>query len=549
MQNTWMVVLPPLLVILFAHYTHSIITSLLVGIFSASLIIHDFSLIKSLITSGTKVLGILNLEAINSWESFWASNYLFLCLFLLILGIIIALLQYSGGVSAYGNFVKRYLKKAWHAELATLLLSLSLFVDDYFSCLTTGSVMRTVTDRFKIPRVKLALLVNTAAAPLAVLFPISSWVAEIIGQMQRTGITINNTTSGNNTSATLITGDPFNVYLGMTPFFFYCWISIIFLWVMVFRRTSYGTLKKQEQIAHETGNLFGGKNPVGHHDHDLSQDRNEQHSLVDFLVPMGMLFTSVFVSMLYFGNYHLFGGTQGIIQSLQKTLMAASLFIGSITTLLFSIVFLITRNKIVIRKIPAIFIKGLQLMGPSVTMLVLVWTLTALLNRELSTGSYIATFLGDSLSIHLLPLIFFLVTSAIGTFMGSGWGAMDILISIALPMTISLLHFQTPVALESITIIYPILGAIVSGAVVSHHLSPISDCMLMTSISAGAHHHDTVKVQSQFTIPIVFSASLAFLCAGMLIGRVSLSMNGLISMLVGIITQIIMLKILTRKKA
>ncbi len=335
----------------------------------------------------------------------------------------------------------------------------------------------------------------------------------------------------------------------MTPFFFYCWLAIIFLWVIVLKRNSYGTLKKHEQIAAETGNLFGGKKPVKHHEDDLSQDPNQNHSLVDFCVPMGILFASVFFSMLYFGGYHLLGGNQNLMPSLQKTLMAASLFVGSIITLCFSIIFLIIRRKITFNQLPTIFFKGLQLMGPSVTMLVLVWTLTALLNRELSTGRYIAMFLGDSLSIHFLPLIFFLVTSATGTFMGNGWGAISILISIALPMTVSLLHLQAPVGLLDISIIYPILGAIVSGAVVSHHLSPISDCMMMTSVSAGAHHHDTVKVQSQFSIPIVFSASLSFLCAGMLIGLVSLPVNGLISMIVGIIAQTVALKVLTRKKA
>lgn len=546
MQNTWMVLVPPLIVILFAHYTHSIILSLILGIFSASLIIHNFSLIPSFITSGSKICDILNLESITSAETFWTSNYLFLCLFLLLLGIIIALLQYSGGVSAYGNFVKRYLKKAWHAEFATVLLSVSLFVDDYFSCLTTGSVMHNVTDRFKIPRVKLALLVNTAAAPLAVLFPLSSWVAESIGQMQRSGMSL---TSTHHETSALIKGDPFLVYLGMTPFFFYCWLAIIFLWVMVLGRTSYGVLKKHESVALETGNLFGGKNPPKVGNIVAMENRDETHSLVDFFVPMGVLFLSVFTSMLYFGGYHVFGGTQSFVQAIQKTLMAASLFVGSLSTLILTIIFLGSRRKIEFAKLPQVFFRGLQLMGPSVTMLILIWTLTALLNQELATGKYIATFLGGSLNVQFLPVIFFLLTSAAGTFMGNGWGAMDILISIALPMTVSLLQLPTPVSLESINIIYPILGAIVSGAVVSHHLSPISDCMLMTSVSAGAHHNDTVRVQSQFTIPLVCSASLAFLSAGILIDKVSLTANSLISLAIAIITQIIALKILTRKQS
>ncbi len=550
MQNTWLVVMPPILVILVAHFTQSIIISLLVGILSASLIVYDFSLIQATVATGTKILGILNLGTINSWETFWASNYLFICLFLLILGILIALLQFSGGISAYGDFVKRYLKKAWHAEVATLLLSASLFVDDYFSCLATGSVMRTVTDRFKIPRVKLALLANTAAAPLAVLFPISSWVAEIVGQMQRSGISLSPTVgAANNTVNTIITGDPFNLYVGMTPFFFYCWLAMFFLWIMVFRGTSYGILRKHEEIAKKDGNLFGGKQPMVRHEHDLSQELLETHSLADFTVPMGVLFFSVFISMLYFGEYHFFGGNHELIEALQKTLMAASLFAGSFITLIFSLLFLLTRKKIALKRLPSIFVMGIKLMGPSTLMLILVWTLTALLNRELATGSYIAAFLGDSLNVRLLPMIFFLITSAAGTFIGSGWGAMNILISIALPMTVSLLRMQAPVSLENIAIIYPILGGIISGSVVSHHLSPISDCMLMSSVSAGAHHYDMVKVQSQFTIPLVISASCSFLCAGMLIGYVGLLTNGLISLLVGFTIQCIFMKILTRKSA
>ncbi len=537
MQDTWLVLLPPILVIACAYITRHIILSLLIGIFSALFIANDFSITKIIPSFFSKLWETTEISTMTSWDAVLSSSALFICCFLLMLSILTILLHESGGIYAYGTCIKRYLKKPWHAEAASLVLSSFLFVDDYFSSLTVGSVMQSVTDFFHIPRVKLALLTNSMAASLCVLAPVSSWVAEIITNMQRGGLK----TQG---ASVLINGDPFSVYLGMIPFFFYSIMLVFTLWYLTCSRRSYGIVRQHEVIAQKTGNLFGGKNgPVLN-----IQENREQSALIDFALPMCMLFTTVFLSMLYFGDFYGLGGIKSFVLALQQSPKQASLFIGSLVTLIFSTLFLVIRKKISCAKLAQIYLRGVSLMGPSIIFLILILTLGILLRSDLATGKYIAHALGKNFHISLLPVFFFLVAVVIGTLMGSAWGAMGILIPIAIDMALSLLSLHPPVALEHIMVIYPLLGAVVSGAVAANHLSPIADTSLMSTKSAGSYHHDLVQAQLQLSIPVVVAAAIAYLCAGIMIAWTSMLLTIICSLSIGIIAGLVIVTLLAKKQ-
>ncbi|MFH1832262.1 MAG: Na+/H+ antiporter NhaC family protein [bacterium] len=542
MQNTWLVLLPPLIVVLCAALIRHVRWSLVVGIISALMIAYDFSVTKVVPEFFYKIWATTELGKIKSWQAVKHLDFAFICLFLVVLGVIIAALQFSGGAYAYGNVVSKRLKNARQAESSSIILSFFFFIDDYFSCLIVGSVMRLITDRFKVPRVKLALLANSMAAPLAVLLPISSWAAYIILQIGQAGVG-----TSSSTGVTVI-GDPFYVYMNMIPFFFYSVITIFSLWFIVLRRVSYGVLCTHEEIAQKTGNLFGGKTPETKKVDTISDDTIAQSSLWDFIVPIGSLFLVVMLMILYTGDWCFFGGKNSLLLALQNANSSISLFIGSFTALIITFSFLFARQKINLIQIVHVCREGVMILGPSAITLILIKTFSNLLRFDLATGNYLAQVLIGHVSIVFLPAIFFLVAVLTATMIGSAWGAIGIYVPIAIPLLISLSHVQTPVSLAALPALFPLLGALISGAVVGNHLSPMSDTMLMASTGTGANHMDVIKTQYSFTWPCVFATAIAFLIAGLLVGACSLKLNILISLIIGLILNMLVLSFLNMRK-
>lgn len=540
MQNSWIVLLPPLLVLLLAATTRRVFIALFTGIFSALLIAYDGDIVQASLAFFPRMWKTIGLGSITSLQTFWSATYLFICLFLLLIGILITLLRASGGAYAYATFVSKRVRSSKNAEVSSLILSLFFFIDDYFSCLTVGSVMQAVTDKFSIPRVKLGLLINSMAAPLVVLLPVSSWVAEIIAQLKQSGVGL---IDGPTTS---IIGDPFAIYIKMISFLFYSFIVIAAVWYMVLRRISYGIIHKHEQIATRTGNLYAGKISMDKKFTSASQEIIATSSMLDFIVPIGLLFISVLGAILYFGSYHLFGGSRGLVSALQSADVAPALFMGTLITLVVTIIFLLGRNRIAFKDLKGLFSEGFGVMGTSVCILILIWTLGSLIRYDLLLGQFLASQLIGYISIWLLPVMFFFVAVLIASTMGSAWGTLGILIPIGIPMLVSMLGYESAVDVSQIQILYPLLGAIISGSVVGNHMSPISDTMLMSSTSSGAYHIDLVKAQLSLTVPCVIATACSFGVAGWLISTTSLALVAGISLFVGLSAMVVLLHLLQR---
>jgi tetracycline resistance efflux pump len=513
MQYSWVSLIPPLVVLSTAFITKRVLLSLCLGIVSACFIVARFSFNETL------VLLLQNLQK----QIFNADN-IYTFIFLISLGTLIALLSHTGGTSAYSTIMAKKVSDARSAESASVLLSCLLLFDDFFSSITVGCIMRPLTDRFKIPRVKLAYLIDSMAAPLVVLIPVSSWIATLTMQLHKSGI------SQDYADAPLILADPFSLYVHVIPYIFYSFITLASVFYIVRWRISFGPMKRQEMIAQQTGNLYGGK--PQHKNVQTTICPVDHGTLYDFFIPIVLLLLSVFIAILYSGGYHVFGGTYSITQALARTDIFFALCTGTVFALCASFFYFVSKRKVTLTSFVSLVREGIQLMGPSVAILFFAWTFSSLLIHDLKSGVYLASLLGGAPILPLLPCIFFIVSGITSIAIGSSWGTIAVMIPLATPMLIQLLHMQTPTTPDQVLLLFPLLGAAFAGAIAGDHISPISSTTVMSSTSSGAYHTDHVYTQLIYALPALIASAVAYLIAGY-IGMYSTQLS-LIALPIGI---------------
>ena len=527
MQNTWiytwLVLLPPVIVLAAAFITKRIVASLFLGILSSALIATNFSVYKT--------FSIIVGHTFDQFKEI--DNYYFFSL-IFILGIIISLITRTGGAQALGEIIIKKAKSKKAAETSILLLSTCLFIDDYLNSLTVGYVMRTLTDKFKISRVKLAYLIGTMSGPLVIIAPISSWVGMLIGQLSLGGISLDASTNPT------ILADSFFVYIKSIPFVLYSIITIASTWFIVRRQISYGPMRHYEKIAQNNNDLLAKPET-----NKIDINTQDSHSLFDFLVPIVTLITLVIIGIPYSGGYYLFGGQASLIQSFQYSNASLVLFISSIISLTISLIYALIRKKAFISEVPKIIYIGIEMVLSSVITIFLAWIFGAFLKQDLHTGNYLASMLLGTINIALLPLVIYLTSIIIAVAIGSSWGTIAIMVPIVVPMLISFLNLQTPICLENITLLFPCLGAIFSGSITGNHLSPISDSTIMATTSAGTYAIDLIKARVYYVIPSVIATGLSFLIMGLLLNK-GLYLALLISILTGILSSFIILLIMQK---
>lgn len=521
MYNPWLVIIPPLIVLLLSFLTHRVTLSLFLGIASAALIFHDFSLIPSIKTMWFRFIDTIEINSVLSWQTFVQNTSLFIYLFLFMLGILIIIIGKTGGTTAYRTFVQKKLKTKISAELSSLLLTLMFFIDEYLNILTVGSVMHPVTDKFKIPRAKLAFIINAVAASLCVIVPISSWCAFILAQLNNSGVL------SSKTSETLILASPMSFFAGAIPFSFYSIIIIIATFFIVKKGISFGPMHKHETIAEKTGNLYAGKKEKVTPAPEVT---NKNNSLIDFLLPIVVLVTIVIGSIL-----------------LLQLNAPAALCLGSTVSLITSIIFFVLRKKLLVKNLFGYCVEGIKLMWQSIVVITLAWVFSKILTADLATGDFLASKLTGIISLQLLPLIFFVATTLVTLAIVSAWGSIALMIPIAIPMIISFSNVAAPVDLYTVKIALPTLAAILGGAVAGIQLSPIADITIIASTSTGAHHMDYIKTQQYYVIPIFVATCVSFLISGLLI-HLPIYINTLISLSTGLTIAITTLTILNKNK-
>lgn len=523
----YIVLLPPLLVIAL----NSVIKRLDIAFFLSIIV-------AGLIATHGYILQALSLTTRHAIGQITSIDNLYTYTFLFIAGIFIVMLDKTGGARAFAHVFTKHIRSAKGAETSSLLVSLALFIDDYLSSLTVGYVMRPITDKFHVPRAKLAYLVHGVSTPLIMIMPISSWLAFIAASINEAGIMpiIEHPAPG-----TKINADPFFAFLQSIPFIFYSFFALASVILVVRSRISFGPLHRLETIASATGNLFGDQTQSAI-EHTPTQDESNKSltktpSLIDFIIPIGVLLGTFVITILYLGNYHLFGGTENFINAFKNSDQSSfAICIAGIASLASSLILALPRKKIEFRSIASICSEGVAMMLPSVIMLILAKILGSIIKVDLKTGEYLASLIGGSIAMTMVPCMFFIISFIVALLLGTSWGAILLLLPMATPIITSFASVTLPTTPEFVPLLYPVLGAVFSGSICGDHLSPISQTTLMAATSSGINPITHAKTQYLYALPAIAATMVCFLVSGYLASKsVSTSINCTLCLATGIL--------------
>ena len=440
--------LPPIIAIGLALITKEVYSSLFIGILSGA-VIHAIAL-------NTGFVGVMNTIVGDGIIANIADSYnVGILTFLVVLGAIVVLMNRAGGSRAYGEWAAKHIKSRAGASFATFLLGVLIFVDDYFNCLTVGSVMRPVTDKHKISRSKLAYIIDATAAPVCIIAPISSWAAAVSG-----------TVEGVNGIQLFISTIPYNLYAILTL------IMVIFI---SFSNSDYGPMRTHE-INAINGDLFTTRNSVYEEDDEPTHSRGK---VIDLILPVILLIGFCVIGMLYTGG--IFEG-ESIINAFANCDASVGLSLGSIGALIVIMFYYMARRVLKFTECMSSLVAGFKQMVPAILILVFAWTLKTV-TTELGAAEYVRGIVENAHAVQLLlPLLLFVVALGLSFATGTSWGTFGILIPIVTGVFSSQLAGVTDGNIPSMVIIC--ISACLAGAVCGDHCSPISDTTIMASTGA-----------------------------------------------------------------
>ncbi len=471
--GTWWSLVPPFVAIILALITKEVYSSLFVGILLGALFIADFDLTKTIVTTTGGFA-----------ESFGEVGNAGILVFLVVLGVIGVLLFKSGGSKAYGEWALKHIKSRRGAQFATFLLGVCIFVDDYFNCLTVGSVMRPLTDKFNISRAKLAYIIDSTAAPICIIAPVSSWAAAVASSL-------GNTTLPEGMNA-------MDVFIQCIPYNFYALFTIVMIICICLMDVDFGLMKVHEDNAKKGDIYTTPERPYENASDNTIYDCNGR--VIDLVLPIVLLIISCVVSLLYTGGF--FNGV-GIRDAFSNADASSGLAMGSIMALLMIIVYFIIRKAAAFPVLLDTLPQGFRNMVPAILILIFAWTLCAMTNG-LDASSFVESILADAGSLkNMLPAIFMLVACFISFATGTSWGTMGILIPIVVPV------FSGNPDLLIIGI-----AASMAGAVFGDHCSPISDTTIMSSAGAECSHVNHVSTQAPYAILVAVVSFVFYVIAG-----------------------------------
>ena len=470
--STFFSLLPPVIAIVLALNTKEVYTSLLVGIASGALLYANGNLELALNTLFFHEEGGMIAKLSDS------SNVGIL-VFLVMLGILVALMNKAGGSAAFGRWASKHIHSRAGAQFATLLLGVMIFVDDYFNCLTVGSVMRPVTDRQKVSRAKLAYLIDSTAAPICIIAPVSSWAAAVTSSVPE-GSGING----------------FTMFLRTIPYNYYALLTVVMSLFLIFTGTDFGSMKLNEDNA-KNGDLFTTEDrPYGD---DVDDGTETKGHVVDLIAPVLVLIAACIFGMIYTGGF--FDGVD-FVTAFADCNASAGLVMGSSIALLFTFVFYRVRGVMTFQDFAACIPEGFKAMVSPMLILTLAWTLSGMTGL-LGAKYYVASLLSGSAAAlqYLLPIIIFVVAVFLAFATGTSWGTFSILVPIVC-------H-----AFPEGEMLVVSIAACLSGAVCGDHCSPISDTTIMASAGAHCSHVNHVSTQLPYAMTAAaISAGCYLLC-------------------------------------
>lgn len=470
MYATFWALVPPVVAIALALITKEVYSSLFVGIVVGGLFYSNFSF-----------EGTISHVFDNGFLSVLSDSYnVGILIFLVILGVIVSLMNRAGGSAAFGRWASSKIKSRAGAQLATIALGVLIFIDDYFNCLTVGNVMRPVTDKHKISRAKLAYIIDSTAAPVCIIAPISSWAAAVTGFVEGE--------------------DGFSLFIQAIPYNFYALLTILMIIILAVSSIDYGPMAKHEKNAAEKGDLFTTPGrPYANVEGVSSVGRG---SVIDLILPIICLIVCCVIGMLYTGDF--FNGAD-FVTAFSNSDASRGLAMGSFFGLVFTILFYTLRRVMRFEECMSCIPDGFKSMVPAILILTCAWTLKAMTD-SLGAAEYVASVMGGCAKglLNLLPAFIFLVGCGLAFATGTSWGTFGILI----PIVVSVFSNSNP------TLMVISISACMAGAVCGDHCSPISDTTIMASAGAQCEHVNHVSTQLPYALTVAAVSFLTYIVAG-----------------------------------
>lgn len=467
-------VLPPVLSIVLALISKNVISSLLLGILSGALI---YSL-----NTGSGIIGMIEIMFSVMADSM-GSNILII-IFIALLGALIHVITMAGGSKAYAKWASDKIKSRKSVQIATAVLGFILSVDDYFNCLTVGTVMRPITDKHRVSRVKFAYIIDSMAAPVCVIAPISSWAASIISCIDSTGM------------------NGMMMFMQTIPYNLYAVFTIVFVFILCFTSMDYGPMAKFERNAIENGDLFTTDSEVlGKETNDESV--SDKGKVYDLIVPILVLIVMSLITMLKTGGY--FNGGVTLSQAFGNTNSSISITVGAFSALVVAFLMFVPRKLMSFSDFMSGITKGIESMIGPFVILALAWTMSSMCKDMICTGDYIGNVVSESnIPSVLIPALIFLMSGFLSFAMGTSWGTFGILIPIVAVVCQRVAPEITAIA----------LSATLSGSVFGDHCSPISDTMILSSTGARCNHIDHVSTQMPYACTVAGVSVIGYIVAG-----------------------------------
>ena len=468
MYATFWALIPPIVAIVLALITKEVYSSLFIGILVGGLFYSGFSF-------ETTLTHIFN----DGFVAVLSDSYnVGILIFLVILGAMVSLMNRAGGSAAFGHFAKQKIKSRVGAQLATVALGVLIFIDDYFNCLTVGSVMKPVTDEHKVSRAKLAYLIDATAAPVCIIAPISSWAAAVSGFVEGE--------------------DGFSIFIRAIPYNFYAILTIVMMVSLVLMNVDFGPMKLHEANARK-GDLFSMK------EKNTGKEQipfNPKGKVIDLLIPIITLIIFCVIGMIYTGGF--FEGA-GFVEAFSNSDASVGLALGSICALIITVIIYLIRRVLSFKECMDCLPEGFKAMVPAILILTFAWTLKAMTD-SLGAATFVAEMMKQSAGslMNFLPAIIFLVGCFLAFSTGTSWGTFGILI----PIVVAVFAESNP-QLMIISI-----SACMAGAVCGDHCSPISDTTIMASAGAQCNHVNHVSTQLPYALVAAAISFITYIVAG-----------------------------------
>ncbi|MBR6230637.1 MAG: Na+/H+ antiporter NhaC family protein [Lachnospiraceae bacterium] len=462
--------LAPIIAIVLALITKEVYSSLAIGI-----------IVGGLIYAGGNLEIMLTHVVCDGFIANVADSYnVGILIFLVLLGTLVAMVNKSGGAAAFGKWATTRVRSRAGAQIMTIILGIIIFIDDYFNCLTVGSVMRPVTDKQNISRAKLAYLIDSTAAPICIIAPISSWAAAVAGFANGAG--------AENGIALFIQAIPYN---------FYAILTIVMMIFLAVSGLEYGSMKKHE-INAMNGDLFTSGTQS---QSDIESSDNPKGRVLDLLFPIIVLIIACIIGMIYSGGF--FDG-ESFIDAFSNSDASVGLALGAFVTVVITTVYYIFRRNMSFRELMGSLPEGFKAMVSAILILCCAWTLKAMTD-SLGAKIYISNLVEGSAAGFqmLLPAIIFLIAVGLSFSTGTSWGTFGILI----PIVLSVFQAGNPIMIVAIS-------ACMAGAVCGDHCSPISDTTIMSSAGAQCDHMNHVSTQLPYALTVAAVSAVSYVIAG-----------------------------------